>query len=177
MTRRAQTLVRIALSAAAGAALALAFPKFDLNLLAWVAFIPLLYAVEGQTLRAVFAYGWVSGLACYVVSLYWITITLHTFANLPVVIAMLPMLLLSAILAIYTGAALWASAFCATRTPVPMVVTLPVIWTGIEWLRSFFPIGFPWSYVGYAQYRNLELIQFAELTGVYGVSALVVFFN
>ncbi len=177
MTSRSHTLTRVALSAASGVALGLAFPKFDLNLLAWVAFIPLLYAIDGQPLKSTLVYGWSSGLACYIVSLYWITITLHTFANLPVVIAVLPMLLLSVILAVYTGAAFWASAFCATRTRIPMVVALPVIWTGIEWLRSFFPIGFPWSYVGYAEYRNLELIQFAELTGVYGISALVVFFN
>lgn len=177
MTGRSDSLTRVALSVASGVALALAFPKFDLDLLAWVAFIPLLYAIDEQPLKAIFAYGWIQGLACYVVSLYWITITLHTFAGLPVVIAVLPMLLLSAILAVYTGVALWASAFCATRTRIPMVIALPIVWTGIEWLRSFFPIGFPWSYVGYAEYRNLELIQFAELTGVYGISALVVFFN
>jgi len=31
--------------------------------------------------------------------------------------------------------------------------------------------------LGYTAYRNLELIQFAEFTGVYGVSALIVFAN
>ncbi len=177
MSVRSQTIARIGLSVLSGVALGLAFPKFDLNLLAWVAFIPLLYAIDGESLPATFIHGWIAGFACYIVSLYWITITLNTFAGLPVVIAILPMLLLSGILAIYTGAALWASAFAAARTRIPMVVTLPVIWTGIEWLRSFFPIGFPWSYVGYSQYSNLELIQFAEITGVYGISALIVFFN
>jgi len=177
VSSRSHSLTRVALSTASGVALALAFPKFDLELLAWVAFIPLLYAIDEQSLKATFAYGWIQGLACYVVSLYWITITLHTFAGLPVVIAALPMLLLSAILAIYTGVAFWASAFCARRTRIPMVVALPIVWAGVEWLHSFFPIGFPWNFVGYAEYRNLELIQFAEFTGVYGISALVVFFN
>ena len=36
---------------------------------------------------------------------------------------------------------------------------------------------FPWNLLGYTAYQNLELIQFAEFTGVYGVSALIVFFN
>ena len=44
-------------------------------------------------------------------------------------------------------------------------------------VRTYFPIGFPWNLLGYTAYRNLELIQFAEFTGVYGVSALIVFFN
>ncbi|MBF6568518.1 MAG: apolipoprotein N-acyltransferase [Candidatus Binataceae bacterium] len=171
------TIIRAALAAASGVALALAFPKFDLNLLAWVAFVPLFYAIDGLTPGVAFAYGWVQGLACYIVSVYWITITLNSFAHLPIAVAVLPMLLLSAILAIYTGAAVWAGVYCSTRTRIPFVIAFPIIWAGIEWLRSFFPIGFPWSYVGYAEYRNLELIQFAEITGVYGVSALVVFFN
>ena len=35
----------------------------------------------------------------------------------------------------------------------------------------------PWNLLGYAAYRNIELIQFAEFTGVYGISALIMFFN
>ncbi len=57
------------------------------------------------------------------------------------------------------------------------MLTLPIAWAAVEWLRSFFPIGFPWNFIGYAAYRNLGLIQFAEFTGVYGISALIVFFN
>ncbi len=50
---------RAALSAISGLALAAAFPKLDLNLLAWVAFVPLLYAAEGERPGQVFRYGWI----------------------------------------------------------------------------------------------------------------------
>src|SRR5260370_23028542 len=60
---------------------------------------------------------------------------------------------------------------------MPVVITLPIAWTAIEWVGSYFPIGFPWNLLGYTAYRNLELIQFAEFTGVYGVSALIIFAN
>ena len=36
---------RLALCVISGVALGVAFPKFDLNLLAWVAFVPLLQAI------------------------------------------------------------------------------------------------------------------------------------
>ena len=39
---------RAALAVASGLALALAFPNFDLNLAAWIAFVPLLYAIDGE---------------------------------------------------------------------------------------------------------------------------------
>lgn len=168
---------RTALAIASGLLLAAAFPKVDLNLLAWIAFVPLLLAVEGETPSAVFGYAFLQGLACYVASLYWIAITLHNFADVRVELAILPMLLLAAVMAVYTGVAIWAGEYAAARLRIPIVATMPVAWAAIEWVRTYFPIGFPWNLLGYAAYRNLQLIQFAEVTGVYGVSALMMLFN
>jgi apolipoprotein N-acyltransferase len=168
---------RAALAVASGLALALAFPKFDLNLLAWVAFVPLFYAIDDEPLTRVFGWAFLQGVAFYVGSLYWIAIPLHNFAGVRLSFAIVPMILLAAVLALYTGIAIWAGEFVARRLLLPAVVTMPITWTGVEWVRSFFPIGFPWNLLGYAAYRNLELIQFAEFTGVYGISALIVLFN
>jgi apolipoprotein N-acyltransferase len=168
---------RAALAVASGLALALAFPNFDYNFAAWVAFVPLLYAIDGEAHRKVFLYAWLQGFVCYVASLYWITITLHHFADVRVVFAVLPMILLAAVIALFTAAAIWAAAFTAAGLGFPIVVTLPIVWTAVEWVRTYFPIGFPWNLLGYAAYQNLTLIQFAEFTGVYGVSALIVLFN
>ena len=171
------TVARSALAIASGLALALAFPKFDLNLLAWVALIPLLYAIEGQRLPGVFAYSFLQGFVFFVGSLYWVVIPLHTFADVSLTIAVGPMLLLAAVEALYIAGSFVAAAYVTDRLRIPLLLTLPIAWTAFEWLRSFFPIGFPWNLMGYAAYRALGLIQFAEFTGVYGVSALIVFFN
>ena len=39
------TSTRLALCVLSGIALGVAFPKFDINLLAWIAFVPLLQAI------------------------------------------------------------------------------------------------------------------------------------
>jgi apolipoprotein N-acyltransferase len=168
---------RAALAVASGFALGLAFPKFDYGLLAWIAFVPLFYVLEGESLRRVFGWAWLQGFASYIGSLYWIPIPLHDFADVQMGLAILPMLLLAGIVAIDTAVAIWAGEFAARRTRIPAVLTMPIAWTAVEWVRTYFPVGFPWNLVGYTAYRNLELIQFAEFTGVYGVSALIVFFN
>jgi apolipoprotein N-acyltransferase len=168
---------RAALAVASGLALALAFPNFDFNFAAWLAFVPLLYAIDGEAHRKVFLYAWLQGFVCYVASLYWVTITLHHFADVRVVFAVMPMMLLAAVIALFTAAAFWAAALIAARLGFSMVVTLPIVWTAVEWVRTYFPIGFPWNLLGYTAYQNLTLIQFAEFTGVYGVSALIVLFN
>src|SRR5271155_5901355 len=83
------TSTRVGLAIASGLSLGLAFPKFDLNLLAWVALIPLLYAIEGQRLWRVFRYSMLQGFVFSVVGLYWAVIPLHTFADVPLWIAFL----------------------------------------------------------------------------------------
>jgi len=168
---------RPGLAIASGLALAAAFPKVDLNLFAWVAFVPLFYAIERQSLGRVFGYAWLQGFACYVGSLYWVVIALHDFANVPALLAVLPMLLLAAIMGAYTAVAILTGEFVARRLCLPALLTMPIAWTALEWVRTYFPIGFPWNLLGYAAYRNVEIIQFAEFTGIYGVSALIMFFN
>ena len=90
------TPTRLALCVISGVALGVAFPKFDINLLAWVAFVPLLHAIEGETMGRVFSYAWFQGLVCYVVSLYWIEFTLHHFAGVNPILAAGPLVLLRA---------------------------------------------------------------------------------
>ena len=177
MLIKSQTLARLALAASSGLALALAFPKFDLSLMAWVGFIPLLYAIEDLPLKSVFGYAWIQGFIFHVASLYWIVITLHNFADVATPIAVLPMFLLAAVLAVDAAASFLVGGYVARRLRIPLFVTLPIAWTAFEWVRTYFPIGFPWSLLGYSAYRNLALIQFSEFTGVYGVSALIMFFN
>jgi apolipoprotein N-acyltransferase len=177
LTMSSNNATRAALAVASGLAMGLAFPKFDHGLLAWVALVPLFYAIEGERMRRVFWWAYLQGFASYVVQFYWIPIPLHDFADVRMEFAIFPMLLLAGIVAINTAIAIWAGEFLARRIRIPAVVTMPVAWTAVEWIRTYFPIGFPWNLLGYTAYRNLELIQFAELTGVYGVSALIVFFN
>jgi len=119
---------RAALAVSSGLALALAFPKFDVSFAAWVAFVPLLYAIDGESHRNVFLYSWLQGFACYVGSISWVTITLHHFADVPLVLALLPMMLLAAVIAFFTGAAVWAAAFVTARRGISMVATLPIAW-------------------------------------------------
>ena len=51
-------------------------------------------------------------------------------------------------------------------------------WVTLEWVRGWFLFGgFGWNGLGVSQHSVVPLIQFASVTGVYGVSALVCFVN
>lgn len=54
-----------------------------------------------------------------------------------------------------------------------LLLSLAVLWVGLEYLRAHLLGGFPWAPLGASQWRQLPLIQLAGITGVYGVSFLV----
>ena len=92
-----------------------------------------------------------------------------------------------AFLALYFGAA--AAVFAMVRTRiggtddsvvrnVSAAVVGSACWTTLEWVRGWFLMGgFPWNFLGVSQWQAGPFIQFASVTGVYGVSALLCFVN
>jgi len=51
------------------------------------------------------------------------------------------------------------------------------IWVALEIFRAHFLGGFPWNLLGDSQFKIIPLIQIASLTGIYGLSFLVVWFS
>lgn len=71
----------------------------------------------------------------------------------------------------------WLIRHTYRRRGVPLFIAFPVIWTGIEILRTYNPLGFPWFLLGHSQIRLLPMVQVADVAGVYGVSFLVAMVN
>jgi len=55
----------------------------------------------------------------------------------------------------------------------PLWLTVPVVWTALEFLRAYLFTGFSWYYLGHSQYLWTSLVQISDVTGAYGVSFLV----
>ncbi len=167
---------RLVLAVVSGLALAAAFPSVDLTPLAWVGFVPLLLAIRTRSPRAAFGLGWLTGLTFWLATCYWIVNTIGHYTAVPVPIATGVLVLMSSALAVYHGA--FAAGFrWMEERGLPAIWIAPALWVTLEWLRGWFFIGFPWAALGYSQWRFHDLVQIAEVTGVYGVSAVLVFFN
>ena len=63
------------------------------------------------------------------------------------------------------------------RTGIRLTVTLPICWVASEYIKSWILTGFPWELLGYSQFQNLRIIQIADITGVYGVSFVLLSVN
>src|SRR5581483_7109431 len=168
--------LRILLAVASGVLLAAAFPPVDVEFLAWIALVPLLLAARGLPPGRAFGIGWLGGATFFAAIVYWVTYTISAYSAVPAVLAVLICVLMVSILACYTGVFV-AGLVWLDAHDLPIVWLAAPLWVTLEWMRSWFVIGFPWASLGYSQYRYHDLVQMAEVTGVYGVSAVLVFFN
>ncbi len=92
-------------------------------------------------------------------------------------ISTLLMLLLATYLGLYVGG--YAAGYVMLQRTVPRWLWLgaPALWVSLEFLRTHAFTGFPWMLLGYSQYQWLSGIQISDVTGVYGVSFLLVMGN
>ena len=163
------------LAVLSGVLLVLSHPSFSLFPLAWVGLVPLLIAVRSvPNAKSAFRIGYLSGLTFFGGLLYWIVL-LYPFANIFVTVL--------GYAALVAYAALYFAVFSLLvhqlphKSGISFIFPAALFWTGLEWIRSWLLTGFPWGSMGYSQWNNHAGIQIASITGVYGVSFVLVLFN
>jgi apolipoprotein N-acyltransferase len=172
-----ELFLRSGFLAAAGAGLLLtaAFPKIGVAGFAWVVPGLLLAIAQGKSRGDAFRIGYVAGLARFLSSLYWLL--LIPVNGFPI----LGWVSLAAFLALYPALWVWLMAGkigegdWARRTRWSLAGA--AVWVALEMVRVRLLGGFPWDLLGVSQYQMVPLIQIASVTGVYGVSFLVVWFS
>ena len=166
------------ISLGSGAALALAYPDYNLSLLGWVGIAGLIFCSLGAGLRDAAACGLFFGLTFYILTLPWIYAVLREYGPLPAwqAAALLILLALAGSLFFSLFAALLA--WLSRRSERLALLAAPFLWVTLEFLRTHLPdIGFPWNLLGYTASGNLVLLQITPLTGIYGLSLLVAAYN
>ena len=172
-----ELLIRSGYLAAAGAGLVLAaaFPKPNVAGLAWVAPALMLLAARGRLGAEAARIGYVAGLSFALGSFAWLLLIPVT--GFPI----LGWLALSAYLALYPALWVWLVSYdeslqrpdsWSRRTL--WALTGAAAWVALEMLRARLFSGLPWNLLGVSQYKLTPLVQIASVTGVYGVSFLIV---
>jgi apolipoprotein N-acyltransferase len=156
-----------------GLALALSFPRLDISSLAWFALVPLFLVMDRRPFRT----GFIAGAGFFGLVLYWLNIVMTIYGRMHPVFSLVAYLILVCYLALFFGTATWAACRLKDKLGLSIVLSLPVLWVALEFLRSFLLSGFPWAILGYSQQSQLPLIQSADLVGVYGLSFLLILTN
>jgi apolipoprotein N-acyltransferase len=160
-----------------GVILVLSFPTIDLFLLAWVALIPFLISLYDKTPKEAFRSGIIFGLPYFFGTLYWIYHSINHYGGVSLISSVLIVILLCLFLSLYPGIFAFLFSLAIRNTKLPALLLAPAFWVVLEFLRSYIFTGFPWSSIGYSQHNFLSIIQIADITGIYGISFLVVAVN
>ena len=172
-----KNLLPVLPAAASGILIALSFPVAGLSALAWVAFVPLLHSLWKKSGKEAFWSGFVFGMVYFFGTLYWIYHSITYYGGVSFAVSVCLVLLMCGYLALFP--AIFSVLFIQIyrKTKLPALFIAPVLWVMLEFARSYALTGFPWSSIGYSQYRFLPLIQIADITGIYGVSFFVLAVN
>lgn len=163
---------------AAGTVLALAFPLVDWAGTAWVALAPVLMLALTRSPRAALGWSWLAGFVFFLLLMRWLNFTFSVYSAIPWPLTWAPTALLAAYCGLWTGLVGGVTSWLGRRWGLGWaLLALPFLWVAAEWGRGHLLGGFPWGSLGYSQYRQLAVIQIAELAGIWGVSFVIAAVN
>src|SRR2546427_3154299 len=138
--------------------------------LSWVAFVPLLWAVQHVTIRQGLLFGWLTGIIAHLVGFYWLNYTIKVFGGYSYELSAVIFLLFGA----YSGLPFALFTLLVRLCGFGPLSLFPALfWVAIEF---WFPSLFPWHLAG-SQSEFLVLIQSADLVGPFGTSFLLMWVN
>jgi apolipoprotein N-acyltransferase len=152
----------------------LAVAPFDVSALAWFAAVPMLIAVDrAATYRQALLLGWWAGVVETAGGFYWLIDVMQRFAGAPWLVGLL-------VLAVFAAARgliflFFTAVVCALRRrrALPMTLLAPLVMPWCEFVvPQLFPCG-QWI----SQAWHPLVIQVSELTGPWGVTALLMLVN
>jgi len=143
-------------------------------LLAFAALIPLFYFATRMPRRRAFVHTYLHCAAMTLGQYYWIGF--DTAGGFWILI-LIGVALISLVWGALYFAAAMAFRYSMRRLPRLYIVIYPAVWVLVEYFRTTTDLAFPWSYIGYGAVGIPPLAQLASVTGVWGLSYLIVIGN
>jgi apolipoprotein N-acyltransferase len=147
---------------------AAAFPNLlfanGIPFLAWVVYAPVFFVIRRSGFRASVFWGALYGYAAYGLFNYWLSV-FHPMAGL----------IVSSVYLVYLALLFPLLRLAVFLFPRRGYILQWLIWISFEYLRTRGFLGYPYGITGYSQWNLIPVIQIADITGVWGVSALLVF--
>ncbi len=152
------------------------FPRIDQGWITLFCFVPLFWLTRTHTPGKLFLYFWLAGVVFRLGNLYWIIHVIQHYSQLMPVVAGGIVLLLCLFMGALWGLTGLLLGWIRNRLGFgSAMLAAPFLWVGFEALVNV--LQFPWDLTGYSLYKYLPVAQLASITGVYGLTWLIVAWN
>ena len=113
------------------------------------------------------------GLGWFVHGIHWLFYSLHYHGGSPVFLAVLMVVILAAVLALFPAFALYlANKFIKASKATMLLLVYPIVLVIFEWLRGYVLTGLPWVQLGTA-HVDTYLAGYAPIIGGLGMALMV----
>jgi len=153
-------------------AMAMTFAPVNAWILGYLSLIPLLYVFYIDPKKG-FARGYLFGLIYSLILVHWLAFN----SGASVWLVTLSALMAAAFLALNYGVIGWLTVLYIRRHGGLGLFVFPIVWTVVEFIRSFGTLGFQWVLVANGQTANIPYIQMADLGGPFLISFFLVSVN
>ena len=151
--------------------LSLSFPQYSLSFLAWFCLAPLLYVLRHTGFFTAALLGFLFGYFFGLTAFSWF-VAMGPTGYFQWLVLFIPVLSLYYLV---FGA---AYNLCARYLGGWVILAAPCLWAGLEYVRSnLFFLASSGNLLGHTQYLQPLIIQHADITGVYGISFLILLVN
>jgi len=183
-------IIRLLVAIVSGVLLGIVFPPFELTGLVWVAMIPLLLLPIPRRRCWILVIGYVWGFSCNVIGFWWLNRVGFGVGLLVAGYCALYFMVWYFLLARFldyllvrgeedggVGHLCWLLGVKNGINQVVLVLVMSSAWVVLEWIRGWIFTGFLWNMLAISQWRNPLLLHLSSVTGVYGISFLLVAVN
>ena len=150
----------------------ISFAGFDIWPLAFVAWVPLILALRGQSPRRAAYLGWFAGFGMTMIGFYWLVAMLETFSGFPTYVCAL----FAAILCLEKGGRVALMAWMYARATHRRWHHALAFLSAFAVSELVWPVLFPW-YFGAAMHETPIMMQTADIGGPILVSVVILAVN
>ena len=167
----------IILSIISAILLSLAFPPLNFFPISFIALVPLnIIIYKSDKLRYYVISASIFVLVFFGYLLMWVTAFM--LKETEAIVSFLTLFtILFLIIFLFYFPAMLLSGFLSKKLPEFRFITVPLVFTFMEYMRNVGYLGFPWGIIGYSQWNFSLFLQSADIFGVLGISFFVYFCN
>lgn len=157
-------MIELFLAVISGLGVGLAFLYPELSFLVWFSLVPLFFLLSDNfSFKKAFLF-FLFGAVYYGTAIHWVSYV--TFLGF---IFLVSYLALFYVLFYFLGRFFIRRPLC--------ILSIPAVWIVIEFLKEIIWCGFGWANLGYSQFRNIYIIQIADIGGTKLISFFILFVN